>query len=125
MIIRSDNGPVVAKLVLETLKELKVSGIEQASAEGSVPYDSQSNGLAEAAVKMPKGTFEGVPHGPREADWRASAGDTSLDCLDGQACGVHEYLQDQRYRQLGDLPTDQRPLDEWAQAHRLRRDLQV
>ena len=57
VIIRSDNEPALVKLVIETLKTLKVNGLEQASAEGSVPYDPQSNGAAEAAVGILKGSL--------------------------------------------------------------------
>ena len=58
VIVRSDNEPAIVKLVNETLKSLKVSGLDQASAEGSIPYDPQSNGAAEAAVKMVKGSLQ-------------------------------------------------------------------
>ena len=55
IVIRSDNEPAIARLVLEALKALKVEGIEQAAAEGSIPHDPQSNGAAEAAVRVFKG----------------------------------------------------------------------
>ena len=55
VIIRSDNEPAIVQLVTEALKVLKVSGLDQASAEGSVPYDPQTNGAAEAAVRLVKG----------------------------------------------------------------------
>ena len=41
----------------ETLEALKVSGLDQASAEGSVPYDPQTNGDAEAAVGVLKSSI--------------------------------------------------------------------
>ena len=63
VIIWSDNTPAVAKSVVEMLKELKVGGIEQAFAEGSVPYDMQSSGHAESAVKMQKGTLRAFHRG--------------------------------------------------------------
>ena len=37
VIIRSDNEPAIAKLVVETIKDLKVNGIEQAAAEVLFP----------------------------------------------------------------------------------------
>ena len=46
VILRTDNEKAIVKLVEEVLKELKVTGIDQAAAEGSVPYDPQSNGAA-------------------------------------------------------------------------------
>ena len=44
VIVRSDNEPALAKLVVEALKEIKVNGIDQASAEGSIPYDPRAMG---------------------------------------------------------------------------------
>ena len=55
VVIRTDNEPAIVKLIVEALKALKVAGLEQASAEGSVPYDPQSNGAAESAVGTIKG----------------------------------------------------------------------
>ena len=60
LIVRSDNEPALAKLVVEALKEMKVNGIDQASTEGSIPYDPQCNGSAEAAVKLLKGTLRAL-----------------------------------------------------------------
>ena len=60
LIVRSDNEPALAKLVVEAIKEMKVNGVEQAAAEGSIPYDPQSNGAAEAAVKLLKGTLRAL-----------------------------------------------------------------
>ena len=55
VVIRTDNEPAILKLVLEALKALKVAGVDQASSEGSVPYDPQTNGAAESAVGSVKG----------------------------------------------------------------------
>ena len=49
--------------MVETIKRLKVDGIDQASAEGSVPYDPQSNGAAESAVGLLKGTVRALQLG--------------------------------------------------------------
>ena len=38
-----DNEPAILKLLAETLKVLKVEGLEQACEEHPVPYDSKSN----------------------------------------------------------------------------------
>ena len=63
VIIRSDNEPAIAKLVVEAIKALKVRGIDQAAAEGSVPYDPQRNGAAEAAAIMLKGIMRALHMG--------------------------------------------------------------
>ena len=55
-VIKSDNEPAIVKVVEQTLMDLKVSGLDQAASEGSVPYDPQSNGDAEAAVRILKGS---------------------------------------------------------------------
>ena len=44
IIVRSDNEPALVKLVIESIKAMKVNGIEQAAAEGSVPYDPRAMG---------------------------------------------------------------------------------
>ena len=56
VIVRSDNEPAIVKVVEEVLKTLKITGLDQAAAEGSVPYDPQSNGAAESAVRLLKGS---------------------------------------------------------------------
>ena len=56
VMIKSDNEPAILQLVYEALKVLKISGMDAAS-EGSVPYDPQTNGAAESAVRTLKGSF--------------------------------------------------------------------
>ena len=51
VIIKSDNEPAIVKVVEETLQSLKVNGLDQAAQEGSVPYDPQTNGSTEGAVR--------------------------------------------------------------------------
>ena len=63
VILRSDNEPAIAKLVVETIKTLKVNGIDQATAEGTVPYDPQSNGVPESAVGLLKGSIRALHMG--------------------------------------------------------------
>lgn len=59
VVIRSDNEHAILRVVEKTVKALRASGgIESASCEASVPYDPQTNGLAEGAVKVIKGQFK-------------------------------------------------------------------
>ena len=52
--VRTDNEPAIVAMIGEALKGLKVN-LMDAAAEGSVPYDPQTNGAAESAVRMAKG----------------------------------------------------------------------
>ena len=54
VVLKSDNEPAVTKLLKESLGALKVKGLDQVNEEHSPPYDPQSNGAAEAAVKQVK-----------------------------------------------------------------------
>ena len=55
--IRSDNEPALVQVVERAIAALKMSGVENVVEEGSVPYDPQTNGAAENAVKLLKGTL--------------------------------------------------------------------
>ena len=56
VIVKSDNEPALLRVVEATVKVLKQSaGMEGAASEGSVPYDPQTNGSAEGAVRLVKG----------------------------------------------------------------------
>ena len=57
MVLRSDNEPALAKVVEKAIKVLKNADGVTASWEGSVPYDPQTNGHAEGAVRLVKGMF--------------------------------------------------------------------
>ena len=50
VVIRSDNEPALLQVVEKVITALKAKGVHAAS-EGSVPYDPQSNGAAESAVR--------------------------------------------------------------------------
>ena len=52
--IRSDNEPAIVRLVAAAANLLRLSGVD-VTIEGSVPYDPQTNGAAESAVKRVKG----------------------------------------------------------------------
>ena len=52
--VRADNEKAIVAMIGEALKGLKVNLID-AAAEGSVPYDPQTNGAAESAVRLAKG----------------------------------------------------------------------
>ena len=45
------------KLLVESLRELRINGLEQVMSEKLPEYDPQSNGMAESAAKVWKGMF--------------------------------------------------------------------
>ena len=57
VVIRRDNEPSLALVVDNAIRALKASEGVNASWEGSVPYDPQTNGYAEGAVRRLKGMF--------------------------------------------------------------------
>ena len=60
VIVRSDNEPAMIALALEALRGLRVEGLASAAAEGSVPYDPQTNGAAQVAVQLSKKQMRAV-----------------------------------------------------------------
>ena len=61
VVIRSDNEPALVSVVDRVVKALKVSaGVDSVTSEGSVPYDPQTNGHAEGAVRLIKGQFRAM-----------------------------------------------------------------
>ena len=54
VMIRSDNEPALLQVVDRAIVVLEAKGIT-ASSEGSVPYNPQTNGAAENAVRLLKG----------------------------------------------------------------------
>ena len=57
LLLKSDNEPSINRLGAEALKSLRIEGIEQVSDEKSVPYDPQTNSIAETGVRMVKGSI--------------------------------------------------------------------
>lgn len=55
VILKSDNERPIVELLTESLKALRVEGIQQAMEEHPPPYDPQSNGGIEVGVKLVKG----------------------------------------------------------------------
>ena len=55
--LKSDNEPAIVKLLSESLRELRVHGLEQTMEEHSPEYDPQANGSAEVGVRILKGHF--------------------------------------------------------------------
>ena len=53
MAIRSDNEPAIVQVVKAAVGQIRLGGVDVAD-EGSVPYDPQTNGDAEAAVRVLK-----------------------------------------------------------------------
>ena len=58
--LKSDNEPAVVRLLSESLRELRVQGVEQALEEHSPEYDPQANGSAEVGVKLLKGLLRAL-----------------------------------------------------------------
>ena len=63
IMLKSDNEPAILKLLIESLRELRVNGLKQVLSENSPEYDPQSNGMAESAVKHGRACLE--PRGRR------------------------------------------------------------
>ena len=59
--IRGDNEPALFQVIDRALAALRLAGVESAVPEGSFPYDPQTNGAAENAVKLLKGTLKANP----------------------------------------------------------------
>ena len=55
--LKSDNETAILALLIESLKELRVNGLQQVLSADSPEYDPQANGPAEIAVKARKGMF--------------------------------------------------------------------
>ena len=53
--MKSDNEPAIVKLLTETLRELRINGLEQVMEEHPPEYDPQANGSAELGVRLLKG----------------------------------------------------------------------
>ena len=57
VVIKGDNEPALVQVIQAAVAALKMAGVQSATDEGSVPYDPQTNGAAESAVKLLKGTL--------------------------------------------------------------------
>ena len=59
LVLRSDNEPAMLALVTEALRGLRVQivGLDTVASEGSVPYDPQTNGAVEVAVRNVKNSL--------------------------------------------------------------------
>ena len=55
LVVKTDNEPAILKLLLESLRALRIEGVEQVMRENSPEYDPQANGNAEIGVKLLKG----------------------------------------------------------------------
>lgn len=60
VILKSDNEPAIVRHLKESLKALRVEGLEQAAEEHPPPYDPQSNGGIEIGVKLVKGHLKAM-----------------------------------------------------------------
>ena len=93
VILRPDDEKPIAKLVCEALKGLRITcEIDQAMREGRVPYDPQSNGDAEAGVRMVKGSLRTLQLCiERRLGVRIPVGHPILAWLVGHAADVRNY----------------------------------
>ena len=55
VVLKTDNEPAILKLLQETLRDLRIEGLDQVMGENSPEYDPQANGNAEVGVKLVKG----------------------------------------------------------------------
>ena len=55
-VVRSDNKPSIVRLVKAAIGKVRLGGIDVVD-EGAVPYDPQTNGQAESAVRLLKGAM--------------------------------------------------------------------
>ena len=62
VVFKTDNEPAIVKVLRESLKSLRIEGIEQAAEEHPPPYDPQANGEIENTVKMVKGRARTFVH---------------------------------------------------------------
>ena len=58
VVLKSDNEPAILKLLIESLRELRVNGLEKVMSENSPEYDPQANGSAEVGVQIVKGMMK-------------------------------------------------------------------
>ena len=51
ILLKTDNEPAILKLLVESLRELRIHGLEEVTSENSPEYDSQANGNAEIGMR--------------------------------------------------------------------------
>ena len=74
IVLKTDNEPAILKLLQESLRDLRVEGLDQVMAENSPEYDPQSNGSAEVGVKLVEGMVRTMRSGlERELRFRVPA----------------------------------------------------
>ena len=59
-VVRSDNEPSIVQLVKAAFGQVRLGGIDVVD-EGAVPYDPQTNGQAESAVRLLNGAMRVHP----------------------------------------------------------------
>ena len=54
VVLKTYNEPAILKLLQETLRDLRIEGLDQVMGKNSPEYDPQANGNAEVGVKLVK-----------------------------------------------------------------------
>ena len=74
IVLKTDNEPAILKLLQESLRDLRIAGVDQVMHENSPEYDPQANGNAEVGVKLIKGMVRTMRSGlERELGFRVPA----------------------------------------------------
>ena len=85
-VLKSDNEPAIVKLLAETLRELRIQGLEQCLEEHPREHDPQSNGSAEVGVKLLKGHVRTLRSCMESKNRLQDSGEAPADIVDGEAC---------------------------------------
>ena len=106
IVLKTDNEPAILKLLQESLRDLRVEGLDQVMAEISPEYDPQSNGNAEVGVELVKGMVRTMRSGlERELGFRVPARHPLVSWIVRHAANTltwtvegHDGKSDQRVR---------------------------
>ena len=82
MMLNIDNEPAILKILVESLRELRIQSLEKVMSENAPEYDLQANGDALVGVQIVKGVFRTHRSGiENELGYRAPARRLSMAWL--------------------------------------------